>query len=108
MLFVMCKLIVPSGFKCIVYLQHPGGMDVLEEHSGRDSTEVFEDIGHSNDARGMLCQFYMATIHPVSCCKFLSVNCIDGRNYSGAIAQFYRWSIIIFIHFKLLFIIIYF
>uniref|UniRef100_A0A8C4RA59 Cytochrome b5 heme-binding domain-containing protein n=1 Tax=Eptatretus burgeri TaxID=7764 RepID=A0A8C4RA59_EPTBU len=43
---------------------HPGGMNVLEEHSGRDSTEVFEDIGHSNDARGMLCQFYMATIHP--------------------------------------------
>uniref|UniRef100_UPI00358FA724 cytochrome b5 type B-like isoform X2 n=1 Tax=Myxine glutinosa TaxID=7769 RepID=UPI00358FA724 len=44
--------------------KHPGGIDVLKGQSGRDSTEVFEDIGHSNDARGMLCQFYMANIHP--------------------------------------------
>lgn len=33
--------------------EHPGGSDILIEHGGIDSTDDFEDIGHSSDARIM-------------------------------------------------------
>jgi hypothetical protein len=34
--------------------QHPGGDEVLLEEAGRDTTEAFEDVGHSDEARAML------------------------------------------------------
>ncbi|EJT47101.1 hypothetical protein A1Q1_04175 [Trichosporon asahii var. asahii CBS 2479] len=34
--------------------QHPGGDEVLIEEGGRDATEAFEDVGHSDEARAML------------------------------------------------------
>lgn len=34
--------------------QHPGGDEVLLEEAGRDATEAFEDVGHSDEARAML------------------------------------------------------
>ncbi|KAJ8680628.1 hypothetical protein QAD02_016415 [Eretmocerus hayati] len=34
--------------------EHPGGEEVLIEQAGRDSTEPFEDVGHSRDAREMM------------------------------------------------------
>ncbi|XP_066601852.1 cytochrome b5-like [Prorops nasuta] len=30
--------------------EHPGGEEVLLEHSGKDSSDDFDDIGHSKDA----------------------------------------------------------
>ncbi|NXU76425.1 CYB5B protein, partial [Oreotrochilus melanogaster] len=45
--------------------QHPGGEEVLLEQAGRDSTESFEDVGHSTDAREMLKQYYIGEVHPV-------------------------------------------
>jgi cytochrome b5 len=33
---------------------HPGGDAVLLEHSGRDATDSFDDIGHTDDAQEML------------------------------------------------------
>ncbi|CAJ0565453.1 unnamed protein product, partial [Mesorhabditis spiculigera] len=33
--------------------EHPGGCEVLLEQAGQDATEVFEDVGHSTDARQM-------------------------------------------------------
>ncbi|XP_033229125.1 cytochrome b5-like [Belonocnema kinseyi] len=38
----------------LIFLKHPGGEEVLLEQAGRDSTEAFEDVGHSSDARQMM------------------------------------------------------
>lgn len=34
--------------------EHPGGDEVLLEQAGGDATEAFVEIGHSDDARGLL------------------------------------------------------
>ncbi|KAG3256948.1 cytochrome b5 type B isoform X2 [Ictidomys tridecemlineatus] len=44
--------------------EHPGGEEVLLEQAGTDSTESFEDVGHSSDAREMLKQYYIGDVHP--------------------------------------------
>ena len=38
--------------------EHPGGEEVLLENAGMDATEPFEDVGHSEDARLMLKDYY--------------------------------------------------
>ncbi|SPP75716.1 cytochrome b5 [Drosophila guanche] len=37
--------------------EHPGGEEVLIEQAGKDATENFEDVGHSNDAREMMTKY---------------------------------------------------
>ncbi|KAK2761700.1 hypothetical protein FQN54_001528 [Arachnomyces sp. PD_36] len=34
--------------------EHPGGEEVLLDLAGQDSTEAFEDVGHSDEAREIL------------------------------------------------------
>ncbi|EIW61423.1 cytochrome b5 [Trametes versicolor FP-101664 SS1] len=34
--------------------EHPGGDEVIIAEAGRDSTEAFEDVGHSDEARALL------------------------------------------------------
>lgn len=34
--------------------EHPGGDEVLISEGGRDATDAFEDVGHSDDARALL------------------------------------------------------
>jgi len=43
--------------------EHPGGEEILIENAGIDSTENFEDVGHSSDAREMLEEFYIGEVH---------------------------------------------
>jgi cytochrome b involved in lipid metabolism len=33
---------------------HPGGAEILLEHAGKNATEAFEDIGHSDSAKSKL------------------------------------------------------
>lgn len=33
-----------------LYLQHPGGDDLILEYAGKDATRAFNDVGHSIDA----------------------------------------------------------
>ncbi|KAJ2681944.1 Cytochrome b5 [Coemansia spiralis] len=42
--------------------EHPGGEEVILEYAGRDATEAFEDIGHSDDARDMLKEFMIGKL----------------------------------------------
>ncbi|GAA6059643.1 hypothetical protein JCM10212_004146 [Sporobolomyces blumeae] len=39
--------------------EHPGGDEVLFGEAGRDATEAFEDVGHSDEARALLEKYYV-------------------------------------------------
>jgi len=43
--------------------EHPGGEEVLLDVLGSDSTESFEDVGHSADARGLLDDYLIGDLH---------------------------------------------
>jgi len=44
--------------------EHPGGEEVLLEQAGADSTEAFEDVGHSTDARDLMKDYLIGELHP--------------------------------------------
>ncbi|KAG8488868.1 hypothetical protein CXB51_016749 [Gossypium anomalum] len=41
---------------------HPGGDEVLLAASGKDATQDFEDVGHSDDARNMMKKYYIGEV----------------------------------------------
>ncbi|MFQ6619856.1 hypothetical protein Gotur_001052 [Gossypium turneri] len=41
---------------------HPGGDEVLLAASGKDETQDFEDVGHSDDARNMMKKYYIGEV----------------------------------------------
>lgn len=45
-------------------LEHPGGEEVLFEQNGTDATEVFNDVGHSSDAREIMKKFKVGELVP--------------------------------------------
>ncbi|TFK95231.1 cytochrome b5-like heme/steroid binding domain-containing protein [Pterulicium gracile] len=42
--------------------EHPGGDEVLLAQAGQDATDSFEDVGHSDEAREFLPDFYVGDI----------------------------------------------
>ncbi|ODM15051.1 putative cytochrome b5 [Aspergillus cristatus] len=42
--------------------EHPGGEEVLLDVGGQDSTEAFEDVGHSDEARELLDGMYVGKL----------------------------------------------
>ncbi|PGH27703.1 hypothetical protein AJ80_00490 [Polytolypa hystricis UAMH7299] len=42
--------------------EHPGGEEVLLDVAGQDSTEAFEDVGHSDEAREILEPMLVGTL----------------------------------------------
>jgi len=42
--------------------EHPGGEEVLFEQAGLDATEVFEDIGHSEEARELMKTYFVGKL----------------------------------------------
>lgn len=48
----------PKVYDVSSYLNdHPGGAEVMMEVAGQDATNMFEDIGHSTDARTEMKKF---------------------------------------------------
>ena len=41
---------------------HPGGDEVLLSATGKDATDDFEDVGHSDSAREMMNEYYVGEI----------------------------------------------
>lgn len=41
--------------------EHPGGDEVLLGEAGKDATESFEDVGHSDEARSLMDQYCVGT-----------------------------------------------
>ncbi|XP_003742686.1 cytochrome b5 [Galendromus occidentalis] len=54
-----CWLVIHEGIYDVTKFmeEHPGGEEVLLEQGGRESTEVFEDVGHSTDARELMAKY---------------------------------------------------
>jgi len=44
--------------------EHPGGGEILLENAGMDSSEQFDDVGHSSDAKEMLEDLFVGNLHP--------------------------------------------
>ncbi|KAF8420179.1 cytochrome b5 [Tirmania nivea] len=42
--------------------EHPGGEEVLLDVAGQDSTEAFDDVGHSDEAREILTNLLKGTV----------------------------------------------
>lgn len=42
--------------------EHPGGEEVILDCAGADSTDAFNDIGHSEDAKEMLTNLYVGDL----------------------------------------------
>lgn len=46
------------------FATHPGGHEILVDHSGKDSTKAFEDIDHSVTAKSDLNNFFIGNFVP--------------------------------------------
>ncbi|KAL7021656.1 hypothetical protein ACKWTF_011976 [Chironomus riparius] len=42
--------------------EHPGGEEILIEYAGKETTESFNDIGHSQDAKELMKKYHIGTI----------------------------------------------
>ncbi|XP_070503761.1 cytochrome b5-like [Chironomus tepperi] len=42
--------------------EHPGGEEILIEYAGKETTEAFNDIGHSQDAKEIMKKYHVGAI----------------------------------------------
>ena len=65
------------------YLEdHPGGEEVLIDNGGKEATEAFEDVGHSNEARKLLQTFEVGELPPSE--KLLAASGSTGGGGGGS------------------------
>lgn len=56
------RVLLWSSTYTLLILQHPGGEEVLIDEGAKDATTAFDDVGHSDDARAMLEQYYIGDV----------------------------------------------
>ncbi|ODQ53825.1 cytochrome b5 [Saitoella complicata NRRL Y-17804] len=50
-------------YQCAQFMdEHPGGEEVLMDVGGKDATEAFEDVGHSEEARELLEKMFVGNL----------------------------------------------
>jgi len=49
--------------------EHPGGAEVLLDLAGQDADDMFEDIGHSLEARNKMKDFYIGELEELPGCE---------------------------------------
>jgi len=54
--------------------EHPGGDEVILSEAGKDATEAFEDVGHSDEARALLPDMLVGEFEKNSGIKQFSVS----------------------------------
>ncbi|XP_076288330.1 cytochrome b5 [Lasioglossum baleicum] len=42
--------------------EHPGGEEILLDHGGKESSEDFDDVGHSKDALDLMTKYYVGEL----------------------------------------------
>ncbi|XP_031837999.1 cytochrome b5 [Nomia melanderi] len=42
--------------------EHPGGEEILLDHAGKDSSEDFDDVGHSKDAFDLMSKYLVGEL----------------------------------------------
>ncbi|KAF9391899.1 hypothetical protein CPB97_005026 [Podila verticillata] len=42
--------------------EHPGGEEVMLDEAGRDATDSFEDVGHSDEAHDIMTKLYVGDL----------------------------------------------
>ncbi|XP_073830303.1 cytochrome b5 [Musca autumnalis] len=47
--------------------EHPGGEETLDEVAGRDATQDFIDVGHSQEAREMMKKYFIGDLAAKDC-----------------------------------------
>ncbi|KAH8804589.1 cytochrome b5-like heme/steroid binding domain-containing protein [Xylogone sp. PMI_703] len=50
--------------------EHPGGLDLLIDQGGKDVTDLFDDAGHSNEAKTLLESLQIGSVEKYSSIKF--------------------------------------
>ncbi|XP_067937537.1 cytochrome b5-like [Watersipora subatra] len=60
-----CWVVVDNAVYDLTEFQydHPGGLDVILEHAGRDCTGVFQDVGHSSWAATALQKYKIGMLN---------------------------------------------
>lgn len=68
-------VIASTFFFLLIFVnQHPGGEEVLIDEGAKDATGPFEDVGHTDDARKLLEQYYIGDVDPAVSFFFYTKN----------------------------------
>ncbi|KAJ2848419.1 hypothetical protein IWW36_003311 [Coemansia brasiliensis] len=75
--------------------EHPGGEEVILDNAGKDATNDFEDIGHSEDAQEMLEKYFIGTLEGAPPSAKPSVSEDADRNHLRSQQNSSSWGLLI-------------
>lgn len=71
---------------------HPGGQDILLEQQGQDASESFYDVGHSEEAKKLMREFYVRDIVPTVVFKPMTLEAEEIHAQSGSESEIKKGS----------------
>ena len=88
----------PKVYDVTKYLdEHPGGAEVMMEFAGGDADGMFEDIGHSKDARKTMAEYFVGTLKDDGSRKAAAPSSSDGKKELESKGGLSPVAIIVFI-----------